>query len=277
MNANIPSDRLQEENDFTPNSLHDKMETGWKLQPSFYQDENGFSFNSLGVVLLVLLVIYSVFTPERGILVFCLAINVLLHELGHYAAGRAFKCVMRKVSLFFIPAISYKANSYSSFDPKLNTWRDTEWTLGVLPLGGYTTFVESTMAPPANSNLSPFINHKPAWQRLIINAAGIGMNLLTFVVCYVILSIMPANTMAFIINEIMYLAIVLAVFNVLPFYPLDGSSICTSIYEVFTGRKLPNGFMTIYKIVGSVFMVYLFFFNPDVVFKFLHKLLPSLF
>lgn len=277
MNANISSDRLQEENDFTPNSLHDKMETGWKLQPSFYQDENGFSFNSLGVVLLVLLVIYSVFTPERGILVFCLAINVLLHELGHYAAGRAFKCVMRKVSLFFIPAISYKANSYSSFDPKLNTWRDTEWTLGVLPLGGYTTFVESTMIPPANSNLSPFINHKPAWQRLIINAAGIGMNLLTFVVCYVILSIMPANTMAFIINEIMYLAIVLAVFNVLPFYPLDGSSICTSIYEVFTGRKLPNGFMTIYKIVGSVFMVYLFFFNPDVVFKFLHKLLPSLF
>lgn len=276
MNNNIPSDGLQEKNNLTPDSLQDNMETGWKLQPSFYQDENGVSFNSLGVVLLVLLVIYSVFTPERGILVFCLAINVLLHELGHYAAGRAFKCVMRKVSLFFIPAISYKVNSYSSLDPKRNTWRDTEWTLGVLPLGGYTTFVESTLAPPPDSNLSPFINHKPAWQQLIINAAGIGMNLLTFVVCYVILSILPIGTMAFII-EIMYLAIVLAVFNVLPFYPLDGSSICTSIYEMCTGRKLPEGVMTVYKIVGSVFMVYLFFFNPDVVFNFLHKLLPSLF
>ena len=261
-----------------PPSPQDRNDSNqWKLQPSFYQDENGFSFNSLGVVLLVLLIVYSVFTPERGVLIFCLAINVLLHELGHYGAGRAFNCVMRKVSLFLIPAISYKANSYSSFDPKLNSWRDTEWTLGVLPLGGYTTFVESTMPPPADSSLSPFINHKPAWQRLIINAAGIGMNLLTFVVCYVILNIMPASTMTFIINEIMYLAILLAVLNVLPFYPLDGSSICTSIYEVCTGRTPSNGFMKVYKVVGIVLMVYLFYINPDVLYTLLHKLLPSVF
>ena len=261
----------------TPPSLNDEPRPHEGLPPASYQDDNGFSFNSLGVVLLVLLVVYSVLTPEHGIVIFCLAINVLLHELGHYAAGRTFKCVMCKVSIFLIPAISYKANSCSSLDPKLNTWRDTEWTLGMLPLGGYTTFLESTMPPPAHSDHSGFINHKPAWQRLIINAAGIVMNLLTFAVCYAIYNILPSGTMMFIVGEIMYLALILAVLNVLPFYPLDGSSICTAIYEVCSGRKPSNGFMKVFKVVGAALMVYLFFINPNVLNKLLHVLLPSLF
>ncbi len=269
---------MNSDNHYQPdNESQETNNAGRQLQPSFNQDKNGFTFNSLGVVLLLLLVVYSLFTPNYGIIILSLAINVLLHELGHYAAGRAFKCVIRNVSIFLIPAISYKSNSYNSFAPERNTWRDTEWTLGALPLGGYTAFLDSTTHHPANSDLNQFIDQKPAWQRMIIDAAGIGMNLLTFVVCYIILNVLPTSPITLIINETMYLAIVLAVLNVLPFYPLDGSSICTSIYEVCTGRKPSNGFMKVYKVVGIVLMVYLFYINPNLLFNLLHNLLPSMF
>ena len=89
--------------------------------------------------------------------------------------------------------------------------------------------------------------------------------------------VLPINTFSLIVNETMNLALVLAVLNVLPFYPLDGASICTSIYEVCTGRKPSDKFMTVYKVVGTVLMVYLFFINPEALNNLLHAILPSVF
>lgn len=243
---------------------------------SRYIDLKGISINPLGLVLLLLLIVYCCFTPSYGVLAAYLAVVVLLHELGHYVAGRAFHCVMRKVSLFFIPAISYKHNSHSYYDPSRHTWRDTEWILGALPLGGYTSFVSSNVPPPADPRRSPFINHKPAWQRMITHAGGIIANLLTFAICLLAITLIPTDS---VLTDILYraknLSIALAVLNLLPLYPLDGSAVLTSLYEIVTGNPPAEGFMKVFKVVGFGLMIYLFFINPDALNSLLLMIFPK--
>lgn len=228
-----------------------------------YRDNDGIELNAIGLILLAAAVVLLWHEPRYVILIICLAANVLLHECGHYAAGRMFRCVVRRVAVFFVPAISYKNKATSSYNPDTHSWRDTVWTLGVIPFGGYTTFESAKSPAPDDPRLSPFINHKPAWQRLIINTAGILVNLATFFVCFAI------NGFSFTVignhwlSTMMYMSLSLSILNLLPLYPLDGSAAITSIYEICTGKAPSKTFMTIFKTVGVALFIYLFWINPS--------------
>lgn len=253
-------------------------------QPSYsssqYSDDHFLSpknnkrtvtFNTVGVVLFIALIAYCVLNPHYLLFYFALAINVLLHELGHYTAGRLFKCKIDEVSLFFVPAVTFKENVVdSSYDPEYYSWRDTKWTLGALPFGGFTTFMTSTMPLLGDPKMSPFVNHKPAFARLIINGAGILVNFFTFLILFIAF---PAGS-SILIDEIMNIALVLSIINLLPFYPLDGSSILITIYEIVTGHKPSSGFMNVFKIAGAALMIYLFWINPSILNRLLAMILP---
>ena len=244
----------------------DYNDTEWWLNRQ-YHDKNGLEINVVGLVLLAFGIVYFWQEPTRLYFILCLAITVLLHECGHYAAGRAFKCVVRKVSVFFVPIVSYKNKETSSYDPNTHSWRDTVWTLGVIPFGGYTTFENAKTPAPADWRRSPFINHKPAWQRLIIHSAGILVNLATFLVCLGINGFSFTTTGSPWFSTIMYLSLTLAILNLLPLYPLDGSAAVTSIYEMIAGRKPSKTFMTCYMIVGVALFFYFFWINPTILNK----------
>ena len=237
-----------------------------------YRDNDGIEFNAIGLILLAAAIVLLWQEPHYVLFIICLAINVLLHECGHYAAGRAFRCVVRKVAVFFIPAISYKQRATSSYNPDTHSWRDTVWTLGVIPFGGYTTFESVKTPTPADSNRSPFVNHKPAWQRLIINTAGILVNLATFLVCFAINGFSFTASAGPWLSTMMYMSLTLSILNLLPLYPLDGSAAITSIYEILTGHEPSKNFMTIFKIVGMALFIYLFLINPT----FLNKLISMI-
>ena len=112
-------------------------------------------------------------------LLLSLSILVVLHELGHYWAARAFKTRVEKFYLFMNPW-------FSIFKKKIG---ETEWGLGWLPLGGYVKIAgmidesmdtEQMAKPP-----QPWeFRSKPAWQRLIIMLGGIIMNLILAFVIY---------------------------------------------------------------------------------------------
>ncbi len=100
-----------------------------------------------------------------------LSILIILHELGHFLAARAFKTRVEKFYLFFNPW-------FSLFKFKKG---DTEYGIGWLPLGGYVKISgmvdesfdkEQLKKPP-----QPWeFRSKPAWQRLIIMIGGVTVN-----------------------------------------------------------------------------------------------------
>ena len=112
-------------------------------------------------------------------LLLSLSILVVLHELGHYWAARAFKTRVEKFYLFMNPG-------FSLFKKQIG---DTEWGIGWLPLGGYVKIAgmidESMDTEQMSQPAKPWeFRSKPAWQRLIIMLGGIIVNLILGFVIY---------------------------------------------------------------------------------------------
>ncbi len=106
-------------------------------------------------------------------LILCLAILVVLHELGHFLPAKWFKTRVDKFYLFFDPY-------FSLIKKKIG---DTEYGIGWLPLGGYVKIAgmvdESMDTEQLKKEPQPWeFRSKPAWQRLIIMAGGITVNVI---------------------------------------------------------------------------------------------------
>jgi regulator of sigma E protease len=105
-----------------------------------------------------------------------IAVLVVVHEGGHYLAGRWFGC---RIDSFAV-----------GFGRELFGWNDsrgTRWKLNALPLGGYVKFTgdmnEASQPDPEMLALPPerraqLFVFKPLWQRAIIVAAGPVINFL---------------------------------------------------------------------------------------------------
>ncbi len=115
-----------------------------------------------------------------GQLLLGLSILVILHELGHFLAARAFGIKVEKFYLFF------DAWGFKLFSFKIG---DTEYGVGWLPLGGYVkisgmideSMDTEQMALPAQ----PWeFRAKPAWQRLIVMLGGIIVNIIVGIVIF---------------------------------------------------------------------------------------------
>lgn len=102
-----------------------------------------------------------------------LSILVILHELGHFLAARAFGIKVEKFYLFF-----------DAWGVKLFSFKrgDCEYGIGWLPLGGYVKIAgmidESMDTEQMNKPPQPWeFRSKPAWQRLIVMLGGVFVNI----------------------------------------------------------------------------------------------------
>ena len=103
-----------------------------------------------------------------------LSILVILHELGHFLAARAFGIKVEKFYLFF-----------DAWGVKLFSFKrgDCEYGIGWLPLGGYVKISgmidESMDTEQMNQPAQPWeFRSKPAWQRLIVMLGGVVVNII---------------------------------------------------------------------------------------------------
>src|SRR3569833_917316 len=120
-----------------------------------------------------------------GQLILGLSILVILHELGHFLAARAFGIKVDKFYLFF------DAWNFSLF--KFN-YKGVEYGIGWLPLGGYVKIAgmidesmdsEQLAGPP-----QPWeFRSKPAWQRLIVMMGGITVNIIVGIFIFWMLTV----------------------------------------------------------------------------------------
>lgn len=116
------------------------------------------------------------------VLQFILSFSILvtLHELGHYATAKWFKCRVEKFYLFF--------------DPWFSLWKkkigETIYGIGWVPFGGYVKISgmvdESMDKEQMKQPPKPYeFRSKPAWQRLIIMVAGVFMNVVLAIVIFI--------------------------------------------------------------------------------------------
>ena len=188
-----------------------------------------------------------------------LSIVVVVHELGHVVVGKSFGCSIKEMQVFFLPFVSYKPKQ----QPGGSSWRNITWSLGVLPLGGVTMFKSRGagdgygLTPAA----SPYIEDKPAWQRMLISAAGVLFNLATFLILYFAMPYRAEGWRGF-FWPLTVMSLFIAVLNVLPIYPLDGGAIMFALYEIFTGKKPSAQFTKICGWIGFVFIVLFFWVFP---------------
>ncbi|MBE6309475.1 MAG: RIP metalloprotease RseP [Bacteroidales bacterium] len=127
-------------------------------------------------------------------LMLALAILVLIHEFGHYFFSRLFGVRVEKFYLFFNPWFSLFKYKPKKKEPKPGeqdkaSWRDTEYGIGWLPLGGYCKIAgmidesmdKEQMAQPEQ----PWeFRSKPAWQRLFIMIGGVLFNFILAIIIY---------------------------------------------------------------------------------------------
>ena len=135
------------------------------------------------------------FLLKASQLIAALAILVIIHEFGHYIFARMFGIRVEKFYLFFDPWFSIfkwkpkeveKLNPYGSLK---TTWRDTEYGIGWLPLGGYVKIAgmidESMDKEQMAKPVQPWeFRAKPAWQRLLIMLAGVIFNFILAILIY---------------------------------------------------------------------------------------------
>lgn len=99
---------------------------------------------------------------------------IFTHELGHFVAARIFNVKINEFSLGMGPCLVW-------YDSKKTGIR---YSLAMFPLGGFVAMEgESEESTDPNA-----FDKKPAWQRLIITAAGPFVNILTGFIAMIILT-----------------------------------------------------------------------------------------
>ncbi|MDE7135594.1 MAG: site-2 protease family protein, partial [Muribaculaceae bacterium] len=131
-------------------------------------------------------------------LIAALSLLVLVHEFGHYLFSRIFGIKVEKFYLFFNPWFTpFKWKPKPPKKRKLNpdgtpkaSWRDTEYGIGWLPLGGYCKIAgmidesmdKEQMAQPAKADE---FRSRPAYQRLLVMVGGVMFNFILAIIIYI--------------------------------------------------------------------------------------------
>lgn len=134
------------------------------------------------------------FLIKAAQLIVAFAILVIIHEFGHYIFSRIFGVKVEKFYLFFNPWFTIYKYKPKKPEPKPGeeekmTWRDTEYGIGWVPLGGYCKIAgmidesmdTEQMKQPAKQWE---FRSKPAWQRLLIMVGGVLFNFILAIIIY---------------------------------------------------------------------------------------------
>jgi len=106
-----------------------------------------------------------------------LGLVIFIHELGHFLAAKWCDVHVRTFSIGFGPAVPFC--SYK--------WGETTYMVGIIPLGGYVSMVgEGDTAADEEAEEDPrSFRKKSVGQRMLIISAGVVMNVVLGMACFV--------------------------------------------------------------------------------------------
>jgi regulator of sigma E protease len=105
------------------------------------------------------------------------AVLIILHEAGHFVAAKAVGMRVERFSLFFGPMFVKR------------TWGETEYGIGVIPLGGYVKITGmSPLEEIAPEHVARAYYNQAVWKRVVTILAGPAVNIvLAFVIVWALL------------------------------------------------------------------------------------------
>lgn len=125
-----------------------------------------------------------------GQVILGLSILIVLHELGHFLAARAFGIKVEKFYLFF-DAWGVKLFKFN--------YKGCEYGIGWLPLGGYVKIAgmideSMDMEQMSEEPKDWEFRSKPAWQRLIVMLGGVIVNVIVGIIVFWMLAFRYGDT-----------------------------------------------------------------------------------
>ena len=103
-----------------------------------------------------------------------LGVLVIVHEFGHYIVARQVGVKVLRFSVGFGRSVWSKRMGRDN----------TEWAIGLFPLGGYVKMLDEREGAVAPEELHRSFNRQSVWRRMAIVVAGPGANLLLAVFVY---------------------------------------------------------------------------------------------
>jgi regulator of sigma E protease len=111
---------------------------------------------------------------------------IFIHELGHFLVAKWCDVHVQTFSIGFGPAL-----------PGCKfTWGETTYKLALIPLGGYVQMVgqvDGDESSDGSEDDPRSYRNKSVWQRMAIISAGVTMNALLAVVCFVVVFLGPGK------------------------------------------------------------------------------------
>jgi regulator of sigma E protease len=104
-----------------------------------------------------------------------LGLVIFIHELGHFLVAKWCDVHVETFSIGFgppLPGCCFK-------------WGETTYMIALFPLGGYVKMVGEGPSDDEGDNDPRSFKNKPVWQRMAIISAGVTMNLILALVCFV--------------------------------------------------------------------------------------------
>ncbi len=128
-------------------------------------------------VAVVLVYWFNLDALDIGKVIFGLGLIIFIHELGHFLAAKFCDVHVKTFSIGFGPAVPFC--SYK--------WGETTYMVGIIPLGGYVSMVgEGDNAAEEEAEEDPrSFRHKTVGQRMLIISAGVVMNIVLGMGCFV--------------------------------------------------------------------------------------------
>lgn len=157
--------------------------------------------------------------------------------LSRYPYSHA-QCLDANGNLIFAPAVCVnKVFLRPQFLP--DTWRNTQWCIGWLPVGGYVSL---------NGRDINRLNPK---RKLLINAAGVLVNLAcVFVMTALMYFAISLPILYTVLYNVAYLSLILFLLNILPIPMLDGGHIVDNSIELCNNPDTRNSLRKVYNVVG---------------------------
>jgi len=124
-------------------------------------------------------------------IVIALGVLITFHEFGHYIVARACGVKVLRFSVGFGKPIFKWVNK-----------RDTEFTLALIPLGGYVRMLDEREGNVPSALKGEAFNNKGVWQRIAIVAAGPLANFLLAIILYSIVALQGIQTVSPVVGGI---------------------------------------------------------------------------